>query len=72
MKVDNWKRPSKDLTVHSFVLEGEKPKILHIPKGYANGFTSLIKNTKIIFFSTSSLSQSKADDIRFEETYWEL
>lgn len=72
VEVDNWKNPSKNLKVHSYTLEGENPAILYIPKGYANGFVSLRSNTKVIFFSTCSLAQSKKDDIRFNETYWML
>lgn len=48
-----------------FVLNSNKPTILKIPKGFVNGFKSLEENTTIIFFSTSSLEESKGDDIRF-------
>lgn len=49
-----------------FILNNKKPSILKIPKGFANGFKSLQKDTTIIFFSTSSLEESKNDDLRFE------
>ncbi|MBU0459990.1 MAG: dTDP-4-dehydrorhamnose 3,5-epimerase family protein [Nanoarchaeota archaeon] len=49
-----------------FVLNSRKPSILRIPKGFANGFKALEEGTTVIFFSTSSLDESKNDDIRFE------
>lgn len=48
-----------------FVLCEELPKVLWIPPGHGNGFMSLRENTIIQFFSTSTLEESKGDDIRF-------
>ena len=51
---------------HVFILNSRKPAILKIPMGFANGFKALEEGTIIQFFSTSSLEESKGDDIRFE------
>ena len=72
VKVDNWKNPLKESKVHKFILSSDKPEILYIPGGYANGSKSFTKDTKLIFFSTKSLEESKKDDIRFEPEYWDL
>ncbi len=40
--------------------------VYYIPPGYANGFKLLTKDTKIMVFSTSTLEESKKDDIRYE------
>ncbi len=71
VKIDNWDKPSKDLEVKRFVLSEKNPSILFIPSGYANGFMSLTEDTKLIFYSTSSLEDSKEDDYRFESRYWD-
>ena len=52
------------------VLSATKPKIVHIPSGYANGFKVLEENTKIIFFSTTTLEESSGDDYRFPYDYF--
>lgn len=70
--IDNWKNPSKENKVHQFVLSSKKPAVLYIPEGYVNGFKSLTKDAKLMFFSTSTLEQSKKDDIRFDPTYWNI
>ncbi len=58
--------------VSKFVLSDISPKILFIPAGYYNGFMSLEENTKIIFFSTSTLEESKGDDIRKPYDCWNV
>jgi len=72
VKIDNWEKPSKDSEVNRFVLSEKSPSILFIPKGYANGFKSLTDDTKIIFYSTSTLEESMGDDIRFDSNYWNI
>ena len=68
--MDDTKNPSKDNEVFRYVLSPRKSSILHIPAGYANGFKALEPNTKVIFFSTSTLDESKGDDYRFPADYW--
>ena len=53
-----------------FLLNSKKPVILKIPKGYANGLKSLEENTAVIFLSTSTLEESKQDDLRFAWNYF--
>jgi len=55
-----------------FTLSDKSPKILWIPPGYYNGFKSLEENTKILFFSTSTLEESLGDDIREEHNRWNI
>lgn len=60
-----------------FVLSARSPKILYIPSGYSNGFKSLEDKTKIIFFSTLDINESRNDDYRdkwnvFGEKIWEV
>lgn len=58
--------------VSKFVLSSKSPKILWIPAGNYNGFKSLEENTKIIFFSTTTLEESLGDDIRQEFDKWNI
>ena len=58
--------------VKKFVLCEELPKVLWIPPGYGNGFMSLRDNTRIQFFSTSSLRETEGDDIRFAHDRWNI
>lgn len=70
--VDNWESPSPDLKVHRFVLDAAKPRVLWIPPGFANGLMSLTIDARLMFFSTSTLEQSRGDDIRFPSRLWDV
>ena len=70
VEMDDIKNPNKENKINRFVLSARKPVILHIPAGFANGFKSLELDTKIMFFSTSTLEESKGDDYRFPADYW--
>jgi dTDP-4-dehydrorhamnose 3,5-epimerase len=71
VKVDDWENPSPALPVERFVVTSAKPGALLIPAGYANGFMSLTTDTILMFFSSSTLAESAADDIRFESRLWD-
>ena len=72
VEIDDWDNPSKDSKVWRYVLSSHKPSILYIPAGYANGFMSLTEDAKLIFFSTSTLEESRGDDMRYDARYWDI
>ena len=72
VKIDNWENPSSTAAFAKYVLSAKKPKVLFIPAGYANGFMSLTEDARLIFFSTSTLSESAGDDVRFDARHWNI
>ncbi|MDP6085962.1 MAG: dTDP-4-dehydrorhamnose 3,5-epimerase family protein [Nitrospinota bacterium] len=72
VKIDNWDRPSKDLSVERVILSAERPAVLYIPAGFANGTMSLTEDANLIFFSTSALEESRDDDVRYDSRYWDI
>jgi len=70
--IDNWDAPSKTAQVRRYVLSAQKPSVLYIPAGYANGFMTLSEDTRLIFYSTSTLEESKGDDIRYDAKHWDI
>jgi dTDP-4-dehydrorhamnose 3,5-epimerase len=70
--IDNWEQPSRDLPITRHVLSAGKPSVLYIPAGYANGFMSLTPDAHLVFFSTASLEESRADDTRYDARYWDI
>ena len=65
---------SMDVTLEAYdeddfttiVLSSNLPRLLHIPSNNYNGFMTLEEDTRIIFFSTSTLSESESDDHRLD------
>lgn len=72
VKIDDWQKPSRDLSVERFVISSKKPQVLYIPPGYANGFMSLTPDLKLMFFSTATLQESAKDDIRYDARFWDI
>jgi dTDP-4-dehydrorhamnose 3,5-epimerase len=72
VEIDDWEKPSRTSQVHRFVLSAAKPAILHIPPGYANGFKSLEADTQLMFFSTTTIEESRGDDVRFDARHWDI
>jgi dTDP-4-dehydrorhamnose 3,5-epimerase-like enzyme len=62
----------KSESIQKYTLSDRNPKILYIPPGYANGFKTLVEDTRIIFYSTSTLQDSLNDDIRFPFDKWDI
>ena len=62
--------PSKDVKLSRFVLSARKPTVVFIPPGYVNGFRILEDDSQVLFFSTSTLDESRGDDYRFPADYW--
>jgi dTDP-4-dehydrorhamnose 3,5-epimerase len=70
--IDDWDSPNRDAKVHRHVLSAARPAVLFIPAGHANGFMSLTADTKLMYFSTSSLEESRGDDVRYDARYWNI
>lgn len=70
--IDDWSSPSRDLPVHRHVLSAERPAVLAIPAGCANGFMSLTDDALVLFFSTATLEESRADDVRYDARHWDV
>jgi dTDP-4-dehydrorhamnose 3,5-epimerase len=61
---------TEEVTKHT--LTNKLPSVLYIPPGFANGFMTLEEDTILMFFSTSTLSESHGDDIRFSYDKWNI
>lgn len=68
--LDNISSPARSNPVSRVILSAAKPQIAFIPPKHANGFKVLEENTKILFFSTATLDESKGDDYRYPHDYW--
>jgi len=69
--INNWEKPAKNAEIHRYVLSAQKPAVLYIPPGYANGFMSLTADARLVFFSTATLEESRNDDVRYDARYWD-
>jgi dTDP-4-dehydrorhamnose 3,5-epimerase len=71
VRVDDWDNPDAAAPVVRHVLSASAPSVLEIPAGYANGAMSLTADVTLLYLSTSTLSESHGDDIRFPSRFWD-
>lgn len=54
----------------SYTLSEDNPAVFYVPPGYYNGARFLLPDTKILYFSTATLEESKEDDYRLPWDRW--
>lgn len=64
--------PMDDDSPEGFVLSALKPQVLFIPPRHYNGFKTLTDDAQVMFFSTTTMEESKDDDFRESATKWDL
>ena len=70
VQIDDWEKPDPNLEVQRQTLSDAQPGVLEILGGFAHGFKTLVPDTKVIFFSSSTLRESAEDDFRYPYDYW--
>jgi dTDP-4-dehydrorhamnose 3,5-epimerase len=72
VRPDDWLQPSKGLAPEVFMLSADKRGVLHVPGGYATGFSAIEARSKMVVFSDATVEASQKDDYRFEADYWKF
>ena len=49
----------------TFELDSADPRVMYIPAMHVNSFAALLPETRVMFFSTTTLEESKQDDYRY-------
>ena len=70
VQIDNWQNPSTNLNGNYVILSEESPKILSVPKGYANGIKALSPGSILTVYSDSTVEQSSNDRWSFDPALW--
>jgi dTDP-4-dehydrorhamnose 3,5-epimerase-like enzyme len=71
IQIDNWKQPSKDLKVYSFVIDSDKLDVIHVPQGYVSSIQSLEEDSKLLVMADYLLGEIK-DEFRYEIDYFQI
>ena len=67
-KPDDWLNPSNVQKIETFLIKKNEMVILKIPRGYINGFKAALPNSKLLVFSDATVSESNADNYRFDKS----
>lgn len=67
--IDDWEKPSENLSTFDFVLKANALDILHVPKGCVTRIQALENDSRLMALSDYSLGEIK-DEYRFESNYF--
>lgn len=70
VKIDDFEDPSDNLKAEFKILKGNKPGVLFIPPGYANGLRALEPNSLIGVFSDLEVEKSINEKRRYDYFKW--
>ncbi len=70
VRIDDWDAPSSDLRAEEYVLSADRPGVLCVPKGYANGFKALERDSLMLVYSDKILSDAVLDSWRYDAGMW--
>ena len=70
VKIDDWEKPSKDLTPEIFQLSELKSEIICLPEGYANCIKAQEKDSILMVFSGKRIPEAYDDSWRYEVNTW--
>nr|WP_299381574.1 hypothetical protein [Allomuricauda sp.] len=70
VKIDNFNKPSDQLSPERVEIHAHVPEILEVPGGYATGIKAIAENSRLQVFSNFGLKASSEDDYRFPLEKW--
>ena len=67
--VDNWGKPTQNLSRLEYILESATLDVLHIPGGYVSSIQALDENSKLVVMSDYHLGELN-DEFRYPMNYF--
>lgn len=67
--IDNWEKPSKNLTQHTFILNANQLDVLHVPAGYISSIQAMEIGSKLNVMANYFLGEIK-DEYRYDANYF--
>lgn len=72
VKIDDFENPSEKLKVYEYNLSSDKPEVLYVPNGFANGFKAEENNSKLMIFADYAMGVNEKDQFKFDKNKWTI
>lgn len=72
VQIIDWDNPNEETKPEFFELDAERPMILCIPGGYANGIKAQVSGSQLTVFSSSTLEEASKDEFKFSVDFWQF
>ncbi len=69
-KIDNWERPSNDLSIERKILNSEDGLVMHMSAGYGTAFQALRPNSELLVFADYNIDNALNDDYTYPLDYF--
>lgn len=70
VRIDNWEKPSVDLTPQIIKLDESDSKIICVPEGYANAIKAGKQNSVLLVYSGKKIPEAYDDSWRYDSSLW--
>lgn len=70
VQIDNWEKPSPDLTIEKRTLRADSQEVLHVPAGYGTAFQALKPNSQLLVFADHGIDHAPMDDYTWDLEYF--
>lgn len=70
IQIDDWNKPSKDLTKTNYIINSKELDVLFVPEGFVSSIQSLEEGSKLLVMADFLMGEVK-DEYRFEMDYFE-
>ncbi len=68
--IDDWERPSRDLSVAEVRLSADEQRVLHVPTGYGTAFKALTPGSRLLVFADYGIDHASKDDYTYPVDYF--
>ncbi|HWK57501.1 MAG TPA: WxcM-like domain-containing protein [Parapedobacter sp.] len=70
VKIDDWSKPSRELSVDETIMRSEEQQVVHVPVGYGTAFKALEPGSRLLVFADYGIEHAKDDDYTYPADYF--
>ncbi len=70
VKIDDWDKPSTELSVEETIMRSAEQRVIHVPVGYGTAFQALEPGSRLLVFADYGIGHAKSDDYTYPADYF--
>lgn len=70
VKIDNFNQPNPNVNKQVFMLDANRPEVLHIPIGYASCVIAMEENSRLLVYANYPIAHAANDDYLYNSNYF--
>lgn len=70
VKIDNWDKPSTNLSIQTYNLTAEDLRLIHLPEGYGTAIRAIEEESELLVFANYALEHASSDNYTWPIDYF--